>query len=69
MQNVMGNFKIVVKNCKSDLSTNINVNESEKLVYFITKTVVFQDSVYWVHLVWDIIFGFLASLDIPGHGK
>ena len=45
MQNVMGNSKIVVKNCKSDFSTNVNVDESEKLVYFNTKTVVFQNSV------------------------
>ena len=64
MQNVMGNSKIVVKNCKSDFSINVNVDESEKLVYFNTKTVVFQNSVYWVHLAGDLIFGFQASPDI-----
>ena len=45
MQNFMGNSKVVVKSCKSDFSTNVNVDELEKLVYLNTKTVVFQHSV------------------------
>ena len=65
MQNFMGNEENEVKSFNSDFSTNENIDKLEKLVYFYSKTVVFQNSVYWVHLLGDLIHGFLASLDIP----
>ena len=65
MQNFMGNQDNEVKSFNSDFSTNENIDKLKKLVYFHSKTVVFQNSVYWVHLLGDLIYGFLASLDIP----
>ena len=66
MQNFMGNQEDEVKSFTSDFSTNENIDKLEKLVFFFhSKTVVFQNSVYWVHLLGDLIYGFLASLDIP----
>ena len=41
MQNLMGNFKIVVERCKSDFVSIVNYDKLGKLVYFDTKTIVF----------------------------
>ena len=52
-------------NKKINFDKNIQKLEKlEKSFYFTVKIAVFQNSVYWVHLVGDLIFGFLASPDI-----
>ena len=52
-------------NKKINFDKNIQKLEKlEKSFYFTVKIAVFQNSVYWVHLAGDLIFGFQASQDI-----
>ena len=52
-------------NKKINFDKNIQKLEKlEKSFYFTVKIAVFQNSVYWVYLAGDLIFGFQASPDI-----